>query len=231
MMRQILIIDDDVYIGNMLEEVLQKEGYQVLRAYSGTEASLLLSCASPDLILLDLMLPGLSGEELLPRIRNIPVIVVSAKADLDSKVTLLLEGAADYITKPFEIRELLARITAALRKCTLPAGDILYFSDLCFDTTMRTVSLSESNASANPPKSARLTRTEAAILKILMLHPSQIIAKSHLLERISEETPDCTDQSLKTHISNLRKKLREIGGREYIEAVWGIGFHLIGEKS
>ncbi len=231
MMRQILIIDDDVYIGNMLEEVLQKEGYQVLRAYSGTEASLLLSCASPDLILLDLMLPGLSGEELLPRIRNIPVIVVSAKADLDSKVTLLLEGAADYITKPFEIRELLARITAALRKCTLPAGDILYFSDLCFDTTMRTVSLSESNTSANPPKSARLTRTEAAILKILMLHPSQIIAKSHLLERISEETPDCTDQSLKTHISNLRKKLREIGGREYIEAVWGIGFHLIGEKS
>ena len=215
----------------MLEEVLQKEGYQVLRAYSGTEASLLLSCASPDLILLDLMLPGLSGEELLPRIRNIPVIVVSAKADLDSKVTLLLEGAADYITKPFEIRELLARITAALRKCTLPAGDILYFSDLCFDTTMRTVSLSESNTSANPPKSARLTRTEAAILKILMLHPSQIIAKSHLLERISEETPDCTDQSLKTHISNLRKKLREIGGREYIEAVWGIGFHLIGEKS
>lgn len=231
MMRQILIIDDDVYIGNMLEEVLQKEGYQVLRAYSGTEASLLLSCASPDLILLDLMLPGLSGEDLLPRIRNIPVIVVSAKADLDSKVTLLLKGAADYITKPFEIRELLARITAALRKCTLPAGDILYFSDLCFDTTMRTVSLSESNTSANPPKSARLTRTEAAILKILMLHPSQIIAKSHLLERISEETPDCTDQSLKTHISNLRKKLREIGGREYIEAVWGIGFHLIGEKS
>ena len=155
----------------------------------------------------------------------------SGEADLDSKVTLLLEGAADYITKPFEIRELLARITAALRRCTLPAGDILYFSDLCFDTTMRTVSLSESNTSANPPKSARLTRTEAAILKILMLHPSQIIAKSHLLERISEETPDCTDQSLKTHISNLRKKLREIGGREYIEAVWGIGFHLIGEKS
>lgn len=252
-MKQILIIDDDIYIGNMLEEVLQKEGYRVLRAYSGTEAILLLSCASPDLILLDLMLPGLSGEELLPRIKTIPVIVVSAKADLDSKVALLLEGAADYITKPFEIRELLARITAALRKCALSAGDILYFDNLCFDAAARTVFLSESEriSPADPPgsntalrsyagtpclhpsnnamaaKRTRLTRTEAAILKILMLHPSQVISKSHLLELISEDTPDCTDQSLKTHVSNLRKKLREIGGREYIEAVWGIGFHLI----
>ncbi len=113
-MKQILIVDDDIYIGNMLEEVLTKEGYLVLRAYSGTEALLVLTSAAPDLVLLDLMLPGLSGEEVLPRIREFPVIVLSAKADLDSKVNLLLEGASDYVTKPFEMKELLARITAAL---------------------------------------------------------------------------------------------------------------------
>ena len=133
-MKQILIIDDDLYIGNMLEEVLRKENYQVLRAYSGTEAILLLPSVKPDLILLDLMLPGLSGEELLPRIKDFPVIVLSAKVDVDSKVKLLLEGAVDYVTKPFETKELLARITVALRKNNSPVGNILSFADLHLDT-------------------------------------------------------------------------------------------------
>ena len=114
-MKTIAIIDDDVHIGNMLEEVLQKEGYGVLRAYSGTEALMLLSAQTPDLVLLDLMLPGLSGEDVLPKIKNIPVIVVSAKIDVDNKVRLLYGGAADYITKPFNTKELLARIAVALR--------------------------------------------------------------------------------------------------------------------
>lgn len=222
-MKQIFIIDDDIYIGNMLEEVLTKEGYQVLRAYSGTEALLVLSSSRPDLILLDLMLPGLSGEEVLPRIREFPVIVLSAKADLDSKVNLLLGGASDYVTKPFEIKELLARITAVLRKNASYAGDILSFDDLSLDMATHIVS--------SHGKEVRLTRTEFAIFKTLLLNPSQVIAKSLLLERISMDTPDCTEHSLKTHVSNLRKKLRDIGGREYIEAVWGIGFRLIPEKS
>lgn len=222
-MKRILIIDDDIYIGNMLEEVLTKEGYQVLRAYSGTEALLVLSSSKPDLILLDLMLPGLSGEEVLPRIREFPVIVLSAKADLDSKVNLLLGGASDYVTKPFEIKELLARITAVLRKNASYAGDILSFDDLSLDMATHIVSARG--------KEVRLTRTEFAIFKTLLLNPSQVIAKSLLLERISMDTPDCTEHSLKTHVSNLRKKLRDVGGREYIEAVWGIGFRLIPEKS
>ena len=104
-MKHILIIDDDIHIGNTIEEALKKEDYQVSRAYSGTEALYVLSGPKPDLILLDLMLPGLSGEELLPRIKGIPVIVVSAKIDVDDKVKLLLGGAADYITKPFERKE------------------------------------------------------------------------------------------------------------------------------
>ena len=137
-MKQILIVDDDIYIGNMLEEVLTKEGYLVLRAYSGTEALLVLTSAAPDLVLLDLMLPGLSGEEVLPRIREFPVIVLSAKADLDSKVNLLLEGASDYVTKPFEMKELIARINAVLRRTEIPndTSKRLVFDKLVVDLRM-----------------------------------------------------------------------------------------------
>lgn len=220
-MKHILIIDDDIYIGNVIEEALIKEGYQVLRAYSGTEAIYVLSASTPDLILLDLMLPGLSGEEVLSRIKGIPVIVVSAKIDVDDKVALLLGGATDYITKPFEMKELLARITVALRGSVVSTDSILSFDNLRLDITTHEVFAGQ--------QGANLTRTEYAVLKILMQNPSQVIAKSVLLERISEDTPDCTDNSLKTHISHLRKKLLDIGGKEYIDTVWGIGFKMKSE--
>ena len=221
-MKHILIIDDDVHIGSVLEEALTNEGYRVSRAYSGTEALLVLSRERPDLVLLDLMLPGLNGEEVLPQIKGVPVIVLSAKADPDSKVALLLGGAADYMTKPFHTKELLARIAVQLRRAEGPGGEaVLTFADMTLDTDTRTV-----HAGTNE---VRLTRTEFAILKTLMQNPGQVIAKSILLERISRDTPDCTDSSLKTHISHLRKKLREAGGRDYIDAVWGIGFRLKAE--
>ncbi|MDE7269322.1 MAG: response regulator transcription factor [Acetatifactor sp.] len=219
MPKRILIIDDDIPIGNMLEELLAREHYQVSRAYSGTEAVLLLSQTRPDLVLLDLMLPGLSGEDVLPHIKGIPVIVMSAKADVDSKVELLLGGAADYVTKPFQPKELLARIAVQLRGVSAPeAAALLTFDDLSLDTEKRIAILQNSEI--------RLTRTEYAILKLLMLNPTQVITKSLLLERIGEDTPDCTESSLKTHISHLRSKLREVNGRDYIEAVWGIGFKM-----
>lgn len=222
-MKKILIVDDDLHIGNLLEEALIKEGYAALRAYSGTEALLLLSHATPDLVLLDLMLPGLSGEQLLPKLAGIPVIVVSAKADIDSKVTLLLDGAADYITKPFHIRELLARVAARLR-CDVPEAEAvrLTFGELTLDLDTHLVQVQE--------QEIKLTRTEFAILKLLMQNPQRVIAKSLMLDRISEDTPDCTESSLKTHMSNLRKKLREAGGKEYIEAVWGIGFKMMSDE-
>ena len=220
-MKHILIIDDDIYIGNVIEESLIKEGYQVLRAYSGTEAIYVLSASTPDLILLDLMLPGLSGEEVLSQIKGIPVIIVSAKIDVDDKVALLLGGATDYITKPFEMKELLARITVALRGSVVSTDSILSFDNLRLDITTHEVFAGQ--------QGANLTRTEYAVLKILMQNPSQVIAKSVLLERISEDTPDCTDNSLKTHISHLRKKLLNIGGKQYIDTVWGIGFKLKSE--
>ncbi len=210
-----------MHIGNMLEEVLCKEGYRVSRAYSGTEALLVLSSARPDLVLLDLRLPGLSGEEVLPRIAGIPVIIVSAKADMDDKVDLLLGGAADYVTKPFDVKELLARITVQLRQ-TAPSPDafVLTHDNIQVNTATRDVSAGGT--------AVKLTRTEYAILKLLLQNPSQVITKTILLERICEDTPDCTESSLKMHMSNLRRKLRDAGGKDPIEAVWGIGFKLSG---
>lgn len=216
-MKKILVIDDDVHISDMIEEALTKEGYSILKAYSGTEAMYVLSKTSPDLILLDLMLPGLSGEELLPKIKDIPVIVISAKLDVDNKVRLLLDGAADYITKPFDLSELKARIIVALRSSRGKAG-VMEFGDISLDTSAHSVSVSG--------EPVRLTRTEYAILKLLISNPEQVITKSNLLDKIAMDTPDCTETSPKMHVSNLRRKLRDISGKDYIESVWGIGFKL-----
>ena len=217
-MALIAIIDDDKYINDMLADLLSREGYGVLRAFSGTEAVYLLSENKPDLVLLDLMMPGVSGEEVLPKIKGVPVIVMSAKADVQNKVSLLLDGAADYITKPFDTRELLARITVQLRKSQAENSDVLTYDGLILHTDLHEVSAEGNNV--------RLTKTEFAILKLLMLNPNQVITKSTILDRISEDTPDCVESSLKVHISNLRRKLRETTGKEYIEPVWGIGFKL-----
>lgn len=218
-MKTILVIDDDMHIGNMLEEALTGEGYAVKRAYSGTEALLLLSQSKPDLILLDLMLPGLSGEELLPKIKDIPVIVVSAKADVSDKVELLLGGAADYVTKPFDLAELLARITVQLRKSeSVSPENTLVFEDLTLFPDILTVKIGG--------EEVRLTRTECAILKLLMQNPKIPVSRSSILDKISLDTPDCTERSLKQHISNIRRKLQAVNGRDYIEAVYGIGFKM-----
>lgn len=219
-MKHIFIVDDDIHIGNMLEEVLQREGYKVSRAYSGTEALLVLSSQTPDLILLDLMLPGLNGEEVLPKIQGIPVIILSAKSETAHKVQLLLDGACDYITKPFDLTELLARITVQLRNASSQPilRHTLTFQEINLNTETHSVSVQD--------RPVKLTRTEYAILKLLMDNPSQVITKSVLLDRISKDTPDCMESSLKVHISNLRKKLKAITDKDYIEAVWGIGFKM-----
>ena len=235
---KILIVDDDVYIGDMVAAALTKQGYEPVRAYSGTEALLVLESTKPDVILLDLMLPGLNGEELIKRIKDIPVIVVSAKVGIDDKVTMLTQGAADYITKPFELRELLARIEVQLRlagRQGKAAGenagskgnnennrndrnDMLTCGVLALNPSSHEVTARE--------KCVHLTRTEYAILKLLMINSGQAVAKSVILNRISDDTPDCTEASLKQHISNLRRKLKDTCGDECIEAVWGIGFRL-----
>lgn len=223
-MTTIAIIDDDIHISDMLTEVLTREHYHVIRAYSGTEALYLLSQEKPDLVLLDLMLPGLSGEEVLPHIKAIPVIILSAKVDIQDKVSLLLGGAADYMTKPFDTDELLARIHVQLRKTTQPA-DAAFLSAGALRLHTGTLILTVCG------QEVKLTRTEYAILKLLMENTGQVISKSTILDRISMDTPDCTERSLKQHISNLRKKLLDASGTDYIETIWGIGFKLTEQKS
>ncbi len=223
MNHTILIIDDDENIGNMLNEALKKEGYGVLRAYSGTEALMVLEKKRPDLALLDLMLPGLSGEEVLPKLKGIPVIIVSAKTDIDHKVKLLYEGASDYITKPFVISELMARIAALIRLSSITGSNSSEIKDDCIkagnivlNNSLYIVSIGDTEVS--------LTRTEAAILNILMLNSGRPVGRSTILDRIADSTPDCTERSLKQHISNIRKKLEAVDGVDHIEAVYGIGF-------
>ncbi len=168
------------------------------------------------------MLPGLSGEEVLSHTENIPVIVVSAKIDVQDKVNLLLGGAVDYLTKPFDIAELLARITVQLRKAeSNTASDILSAGWLTLEEQSHEVKY---NGVA-----IKITKTEYAILKFLMMNQNRTISKSVILERIAVDTPDCTEDSLKQHISNLRVKLRDVSGKDMIEAVWGIGYKLISE--
>lgn len=223
-MKTIAIIDDDICIGDMLTEVLTREGYSVLRAYSGTEALYLLAQERPDLILLDLMLPGMSGEEVLPHTDGIPVIVLSARVDVADKVNLLLDGAVDYITKPFDTKELLARITVQLRRIEPQRRDgCIAVGELVLDTVSLSLTVGDENV--------KLTGTEYAILKLLMENPNRVISKSVLLDRISIDTPDCTERSLKQHISNIRKKLLDVGVTDCIETVWGIGFKLAEQKS
>ena len=215
-MAKILITDDDVNISDMISEALMNEGHSVIKAYSGTEALMVLSHSKPDLVLLDLMLPGLTGEEILPKIKDIPVIIVSAKADISDKVGLLMGGAADYITKPFNISELIARVAVQLRQKERSISDSITCGELslCCDRLSVTVNDSE----------IQLTRTECAILKLLMQNPDVPVGKTTIFDKISYDTPDCTERSLKQHISNIRHKLSAVNGRDHIEAVYGIGF-------
>ena len=219
----ILIVEDDISIGNMIQEALGLEGYRITRAYSGPEALMILERTKPDMVLLDLMLPGLSGNELITKLGGIPTMVMSAKSDLDSKIELLKKGACDYITKPFAISELLARIEAHLRLAsagnkgdTIEEDDVIKAGSVKLDTGLLKVTIGE--------KGTNLTRTEVAILGILMRNAGRPLGRNTILDRISEDTPDCTERSLKQHVSNVRKKLQQLDGVDHIEAIYGIGF-------
>ena len=223
-MDTIAVIEDNVITGDMISDILSEEGFQVIRAYSGTEALYLLKHKRPDLILLDLILPGLDGEGVLEHIKGIPVIVLSSMAEVENKIHLLNEGACDYITKPFDRKELIARILVQLRERKAPEiisdEAILSAGDLTLDplSLKLTVQL----------RTVRLTRTECVILKLLMANSRYTLARDVLLDSISYETPDCTEKSLKQHMYNLRKKLASVTSDIQIETVRGVGFKLNG---
>ena len=218
-MKKILVVEDDESIHNLIKEVLKKEHYSVVSAYSGTEALLVIEKEKIDIILLDLMLPGLNGEEIVKRVKNIPIIVISAKMDQENKVKVLLDGANDYIVKPFDTEELIARVKVQLRIGKAEqSNNTIKYKEIIMVNDNRTVTINN--------KEVYLTRTEYAILKQLILNAKQVVTKSKLLQLISIDTPDCDENSLKVHISNLRKKIKKVTDEEYIESVWGIGFKI-----
>lgn len=218
-MFKILIVEDDISIHNVIEELLKKQNYITYNAYSGTEALLLLEKEEYDLILLDLMLPAMNGEEIIEKIKDTPIIILSAKISSDDKVNCLMAGANDYITKPFDSNELLARIEVQLRqKNKSICAKTLKYKDLELLNDNHTLLLNN--------KKINLTKTEYAILKQLLLNKTQAITKNKLLDLISVDTDDCDESSLKVHISNIRKKIKKVSDENYIESVWGIGFKM-----
>lgn len=220
-MKKILVVEDDMDIHNLIKNVIEKERYEVISAYSGTEAILLIEKNSIDLILLDLMLPGLSGEEVIKRIKNIPIIVISAKTSTEDKVNVLTIGANDYITKPFDTNELLARIKVQLRTNKREKNENLVYKDMILEGSTHTLYIKKEKIS--------LTKTEYTILEQLLLKPKEVITKTKLIQLLNNNiiyTKQYDENSLKVHISNIRKKIRNVTNDEYIESVWGIGFKL-----
>lgn len=234
---KILIVEDDVTINDLLREALTREGYDCEQAFSGTEARLLLERDTYSLVLLDLMLPGMTGEELLreirasgepegresrnlPGSRSLPVIVLTARDNMDEKIGLLTGGADDYITKPFEIKEVIARVQIQLRHAGQETEkDILSHKEMILDKTTHQVSI----AGMLLPK---ITRQEFAILELLLGHPKQVFSKEDIFEYAWNEPYMGETKTLDVHISNIRKKIKTVTDQEYIETVWGIGYRL-----
>lgn len=222
----ILIVEDDNDINQLLCSIVRKSGYTAQPAFSGTEALLYLDKQPWHMMLLDLMLPGLTGEELLARIgdkRAFPVLVISAKSEQQTKIDVLRAGADDYITKPFDIGEVSARIDSHLRRYerTGPAMEpkLLKHKDIVLDPDGQTVSVAGTDLG--------LTAREYSILMLLMTSPRKIFTKVNLFQSIWGEEYISDDNTLNVHISNLRSKLGKANPQEeYIETIWGMGYRL-----
>lgn len=220
-MSRLLIIEDDVNINEMLQEAFGKKGYEVVSAYSGTEGILRIEKETYQMVILDLMLPGMDGQQVLKNIReksNVPVIVLSAKDELDTKVDLLMSGASDYMTKPFELKELEARVLVQLRNAAGKNEVFLEYRDLRIDREGKKVILCG--------KPLSLTAQEYRILELLLKHPQKVFTKNEIYEYAWEEYYMGEDKTINVHISNIRQKMKKITQEEYIETVWGMSFKL-----
>ena len=220
-MSRLLIIEDDVNINEMLQEAFGKKGYELVSAYSGTEGILRIEKETYQMVILDLMLPGMDGQQVLKNIReksNVPVIVLSAKDELDTKVDLLMSGASDYMTKPFELKELEARVLVQLRNAAGKNEVFLEYRDLRIDREGKKVILCG--------KPLSLTAQEYRILELLLKHPQKVFTKNEIYEYAWEEYYMGEDKTINVHISNIRQKMKKITQEEYIETVWGMGFKL-----
>ena len=224
MREKILVVEDDNDINDLLRRILSGAGYAVTSAYSGTEAVLLLKDSLPDLVLLDLMLPGLKGAEVLKKLRgelacDIPAIILSAKDATSDKVALLDVGADDYITKPFEPEEVLARIRAELRRRAPSDPREQKLKNIVMYPELRKVTVYG--------KELALTAIEYELLYAFMLNPQKVYSREKLYEDVWKDGYYGTDHTVNVHVSNLRRKIKEVDGEEdYIQSVYGIGFRL-----
>ena len=234
MREYILIVEDDNDISAMLQELLQQNGYDTSQAYSGTEALFYIEKELPTALILDLMLPGMSGEDLLVKIKQehpeVAVIISSAKENTKTRIELLRAGADDYIVKPYDVDELLARLEAVLRRSSRgPQGvlrdgdntesDVLQYKDICMERNGFRVTVSNTDI--------KLTKREYMILELLMTNPGKVFTKNNLYESVWNEEFLGEDNAVNVHISNLRQKLAKVNPSEtYIETVWGIGFKM-----
>lgn len=225
MREKILIIEDDIEICNLLKEFLEENGYNIKTANTGINGMRELKNAVYNLVILDLMLPFKSGDEILRELRsfsNIPVIILSAKDMVHTKVDLLRLGADDYVTKPFDLNEVLARIESNLRRCSS-------------DTNIENLNLTYKDITLNQEEkkvivngnTLVLTSKEYGIVLLLLSHPQKVFSKANLFESIWNEEYFSEDNTLNVHISNIRNKLKSANpNEEYIETIWGMGYKL-----
>ena len=219
MKNKILIIEDDIEISDMLNDYLSKNNYDTSIARDGINGIKIAKENNPDLIILDIMLPYKSGDEVLREVikfSDAPVIILSAKESIQMKVDLLKIGADDYVVKPFDLSELLARIETNLKRYVKSFNQkIIYnYKNITLNYDLKEVLVDEDII--------RLTSKEFEILYLLIKYPNKVFSKKNLYEAVWEDMYTYDNDTINTHISNIRKKINI----DLIETVWGMGYKL-----
>ena len=227
MTRKILVVDDEQKIVDIVRAYLEREGFRVVTAYDGETALKVFRQEKPDLIVLDLMLPKLSGHDVCRAVRkesDVPIIMLTARDELTDKVVGLELGADDYLTKPFEGRELVARVKAILRRAEpVTSARLIRVGDISVDAERRVAAVGD--------KEVELTTTEFDMLRLMAAHPGRVFSRSELLDRLQGDAYEGYERTIDSHIKNLRRKIEPDPEKpSYIHTVYGAGYKLEAPK-